>query len=900
VKALFIHSFLMTTLLTLVACGSKENSVSLKVTSSFAFSGESYSGGLVVSGKNAIGQRFVKTVFGGNSLKVVLPDGAWDLNVVGWDGATPFNGVPYCGKSSINLSGADASATVTINETNCRTADFSGSPYVNTGISEIYPLKIVTCGAFYKHISESSFTKLTEANSTGATSDFCSFSVHPMDLRSRTKSIKLIPIDKNFNGAYGGQPGNNPICITGSGGVFNLAQQIPVAGLPVQIAFYEDSACQKQSSFVLFPDGLKQGYAAKFDSILDNKIADTSGPSEANRLIVSDNGINRGWSPFYAQMPFFKCSTGFCGDFNAGSGAGKYSDAIFDYFMEVDYAANVPQSLTFPASSDICSSVTTPAAVSNNRLVKDSCSFSTSNGKGQITVLVKPKKDGSFCPGQLNITCSSPTYKFVLDVNGVEKEIYFSGKKDYAGSVQPVPFSHLYVTVKNYTVATACGTPGTDWLPFVGETNNVLAPEYLCVDPASTLPILLAKPFYKTSNKSFQVDDSGTYYGKIQFEDNNSDTPEYLSLLMLPPDAREQRNLTNVIFEAIGGAGWMESFKYENNYNNDYDDESRAYGSIRKAREMFSPDGPGGLFGDSNPIDACLNTVGTKQIKHTDRDGTHDYEITITNISASSSDTRHVRPDAYCHDTDLISDPMTCSPLNSGRYEKAMLIKKDGISTEVVLFDCAVNGNPSVPTQNGRLEAVYNDVEDGKYRRGKEIMFWNTYNQQYARFEKYSRSMESSTSNYAVKTYDERKFEKIFKLGLLDQIHGRVYKHSMHSSSNNQNLTAARFQLYRPASNWTYTYAFYDFHEPAATQLFASSGDYLTLKTDTFTNTHFCGGTFTFPQTFSYSTNCSANNFVALASEPTPVLGPFDSYQYIKGSNFDALINPGYFSISWP
>jgi len=903
VKALFIHSFLITTLLTLVGCGSKENAVSLEVTSSFAMTAAGYSGGLVVSGKNAIGQRFVKTVFGGTSLKVVLPDGAWDLSVVGWDGAAPsagqapFSGTPYCGKSSINLSGTDASATVTINAANCLSADFSGSPFVNTGISEIYPLKIVTCGSFYKHTSATSFTKITANNSNGAgmTSDFCSSVYHPLDLRSQTKSIKLIPIDKNFNGVYGGQPANNPHCLTGSGGVFNLAQQIPVAGLPVQVAFYEDSGCQKQSSFVLFPDGLKDGYAAKFDSIVDNKSADTNGASQANRLFVSDNGINRGWSPFYALMPNMKCATGFCADFVAGSSSAKYADAIHDFFMEVDYqgTVNEPQPLTFPASSNICSTVIAnhPATVPGytNYLDTPTCTYSVVDGKGQITLMVKPKVAQSPCLGELNDICRSPDQKFILLVNGEEKEIYFSGKKDYAGAVQPVPFSHLFFPVRQATNIATCLAYNINNVAIAGA--NVLAPVLDCILTSS--PWLRAKPFYNSGNKSFQVENVGTNYGTATFDDASAALT--LDLLMLPPSEREQRNLTNVIFESIGGTGWMESFKYENNNNNDDDHETRAYGSIRRAREFFSPDGPGGLFGDAN-TDDCSSTVGTKQIRLDDKDQPHDYEITIANIDGNTStDTRHTRPTAYCNDTNL--NPGSCAvaaPENYGKFEKAMLIKEDGVAKEIVLFDCG--------SQRGRYEAVHSDMWDGKYQREKELMYWNTQDSAYARFEKYSRQMESTVSNFASTTRSERSFEKVFKYAASqDKIHGRVYKYSTYTdpttSAVSQNLTAARFQLYK-SSTWDYSYAFFDFHEPSTNDLFPAAGEYATLKAESFTNTHFCGMGFKFPQDFLYNKNCSTFNF--LTGEVAPIFGTFTSYQHIKGTNFDPIMNSGYFPVSWP
>lgn len=910
-KALFIQLFLITTLLSLVGCGSKENSVSLKVSSSFAMTNAGYTGGLVVSGKNAIGQRFVKTVFGGTSLDIVLPDGAWDISVVGWDGSAPtagqapFDGVPYCGKASINLASNDASVSVKVNSANCLTSDFSGGAFVDTTPAQpvIHPLKIVTCGSFYKH-NIFPATKITAANAAGISSDFCSnVADHPLELKSRTKSIKLIPIDKSFNGAYSGQPANNPFCLTESDGIFHLPQMIPVSGLPIQIALYEDSACQKQSTFLLFPDGLKDGYAPKFDSIFAHKGSDTNPvPSKANRLIISDNGLNRGWSPFYNQMPQMKCSTGFCGDFVALTSGPKYSDAIFDFFMEVDYqgTVNEPQPINFPASSDICTAVVAghPGSVSGvpNSLDITGCSFSTSNDKGQITLMVKPQTGGT-CSIEQNGICRSPTQKFMLLVNGEYKEIYFNGKKDY-GTNQPVQFGHLYVPVRQATVSSSCGI--YNFLNITATSNNVLEPIIVCT-PTSP-PMLVAKPYYNPTNKSFQVDDSGTYYGQISFDD--ATTSEFKNLVMLPPDAREQRNLMSVIFESIGGTGFLESFKYDNNNNNGGDDDqSRAYGSIKRAREMFSPDGPGGVFGDANP-DVCSSTVGTKQIRHTDKDGTHDYEITVANIDGNTStDAKHVRPLAYCDDVNLV--PGGCvvdAPSNYGRYEKSMLVKKDGVPNEIALFDCGVIGNPGVPTQSGRIESISNEYQEGKYRREKELIYWNTYNQLYARFEIYSRQMESASSNYAVKSRDERRYEKVFKYqAAQDKIHGRVFRYStnLDSSTSNisQNLTAARFQLYRPSSTWEYSYAFFDFHVPQTTDLFAASGEYLALKQDIFMNNHFCGTNFRFPLPYTYAQNCSTTNFIS--TEPAPVHGTFNNYEDIKGTAFDPLMNAGYFPISW-
>ncbi len=912
-KVLLIHCLIVLTLLPLVGCGSKENSVSLKVSTSFAMTAAGFSGGLVVSGKNSIGQRFVKTTFGGSSLNVVLPDGAWDLSVVGWDGVAPYSGDVYCGKSTINLASSDANKTVSVSKANCLTSDFSGGAYITippaAGVpAVIHPLRIVTCGSFYQH---NAIGGINDIAGISAPSNYCTLPNHPLDLRSQTKSIKFIPIDKNFNGPFSSSTAVSSFCKTTSdGSVFHLTEKIPVSGLPIKIAFYKDSTCQDQNGFVLFPDGIKDGYSLKFDSLLKNNLSDNGGVA-ANQLFVSDNGINRGWSPFYHLMPAMICSGKFCGDFEAATtNPVKYNDAIFDYFLETKHPNNTSQSLVFPASSDICNTVNAPTTLSGttppaNDLATPTCSYSVVNGIGRITVWVKPK---TTCTSGLDSICSSPYNKFVLTVAGQEKEIYFSGKKNYNGSVQPVPFSHIPVGVAattstdcaNVTMTTPTYSVGDVLTPIV----SCLVSTLFTIDAKATL---YAMPFYSTTLKTFQVGNYGVNalgtaevnyganYGSVAYTDS---TNHSTNLLMLPPSDQEQKQLMTLLFESIGGIGIPDTFKNDGNFNQD--SELKAFGALKQAREFLSTDGPSALFDHTG---TCANTVGTKTITMMQQDGLHTMEITISNIAGVSyPDDKFKRPAAYCYDA-VIGTPNDClitAGENYGYFDKSMTIKKDGIPEQIMLFDCG--------SKRGRLESLNRDLRYGQYRREKKLMFWNTTNSLYSRFELYSREMESANSNFSNPTRNQRRFEKFHKAdGGENKITGRIYSYELNNyisggvSSPDTKVHAARISLSKGATDWEYSYSFYKLND-SPSNLFSTANPYAALKANTFPDAdpHFCGTIFRFPLTYAYNTNCSSSGFTT--TESPSVFGTFNSYNSVAPSSFDPLMNDVdnvFFPVSW-
>jgi len=850
-----------------VSCGSKVSEVNLEVSSSFAITNAGFSGGLVVSGKNTLsGQRFVKTVFGGTSLNVTLPDGTWDMSVVGWDGATPtagqapFSGTAYCGKKVVSLASSDIRANIEVTSANCLNADYSGGAYV-VGAA-IHPLKIVTCGSFYKHTVNPA-TKITSANSPTINSDFCSKSAfsHPVDMQSRSKSIKLIPINKNFDGPYQAQSANNPYCVpetTGNSGVFNLAQSIPVSNLPVQISFFDDSNCQKLSGSVLFPEGLKLGPPTKFDSIFENKTADSSGPSVANRLIISDNEFHRGWSPLYHLMPDVKCRSGFCGELPVG--------AIFDYFAEINYPSNNPWQLNLPAAADTCPAIIASKSGPYNL----TCTWDPANKK--VNLSATPKFT---CTGMENSICRSPENVFNFTSDGVNKKIYFQGRKDYSG-VKSIRFSHFYENVFTEGDSTTCEQLDTATPASTG--SSILIPDSKCVMLDG--PVVQAIASYNPSTKTFRVDDSGAKYGTVSFVDG----PSTKNLIMLAPDEYEQKDVLKAITSSIGAANLKESFtEHQGNNENDsnHHPNEDKYGTMRKVRNIFSTNGPSMLF-DHNT--SCLALSGTKSITIVEKDGESNfYEVTVSTNSITSPDTLLTRPNSIC----VANNPDTSScTLNSGKFEKRMAIKKNGVLEEVVLFDCS--------QKSGRLESVEYDLDQGKYRRNKDILYWNTDELANSRFENYSISMEATSSDFFSLTRESYRFEKIHKTGL-DSIDGRVIEYSSgvdELAQVYQNIHNLRFNLV-DSSGFKLTYSDLNFHEPAGVNFFTDA-NYTSFAANSLADQHFCSN-ISFP--FVFLGSCFSYNY---ATGQPALLGPaIMNYQVVKPVTLKSTISGGYLPISW-
>ena len=850
-KVSLTHSLLLLALTSLVSCGNKNNSVNLNVTSSFALSAAGYTGGLVITGKGPNNQTFTKSVIGGTSVSIALPDGSWEMSVVGWDGGVNpnggfFTGKPACGKAVVTLASSDSTANVDITEANCRGADFSGGEFVDTTLGRIHPLRIVTCGSFYNHVG-GTVLKIEQSNQSNIPSSFCQNTDHPADLRSRARSLKLNFLNKDLTGNF--VPLENPVCLQIGNGLFNVPEQIPVKGFPVHISLYDDSQCSKMSSEILFPSGILNGNPKKH-SIFGNKTDSGITPPIANRLILSDNEFNRGWSPLYGLMPEIKCGTDFCID-------QINNPTNYDFFRQIDYsAAPQPFSVRVPANGEVCSN-----------FAATGMSFENCNLHSEDNELELRFNPMNGCSAFKNDICRSPETIGQFTVGPRTYRVFLAGEKKYT-SIQPIRFSLLPETI--FTSANICSSYGT-----ITPTGTII-PDVDCVVDSANSSIRVKA---KNVSGTFAVDEASV--STITF------TGGPRSVVMLPPDQRSNKSVLNAISDLTGFGQVPETFLMNEGSDNGSHDKpnEKRYGSLRQIRETFSSQGASMLF-DHNV--SCANLNGRESITMNKDGDTETYEVTIETVPGASTDPLTKRPLAYCAPSDPNAPAATCQATsNAGNFEKKMTIRKNGVLEEIIAFDCTQKA--------GRRESRNIEHAQTSFRREKEILYWNTEDSTKARFEVYRVDSEAtdevfSQINLREKSYS---FEKVYKSDLTS-VNGQVIRHSQHrdyQGNLTQSMEHTKFRLISSSGN-RLSYANLNFYDDLSKNYFADP-KYSSVWADDFSAPHFCH-VFDFP--FAPGTSCTSYPFVTGAQ---PVHGPAStSYLLLAPNNINPILNSGYFPVT--
>lgn len=327
-KTSFKFMALMMILFGLISCGAKNQSEKeLSITGSFLVAaGVAYNGGLVVKGFKVGGtpaESFIRSVTGSSTVRVVIPDGAWDISVVGWTApaaAEIMDGNPECGRSLVNFDAVTLSANINISHANCIGADFSGAGFTNvTAPINIHPLRIVPCGSFYAHTTATAYAPIAFATSH----QYCQNADHPADLISKIGSVRIEFLNKDLSAPPSPVPGLS-VCIPAAvsqGGAFDFgSRKIPVKNLPFKITLYHQPSCNENSvsSSLFVPHGMNNGIVDG-DSLLGN--------NGGNNFFVPTGETRRGYSPFYSIMPKISCSNEFCLGYPTGVGA-------YDHFLQ--------------------------------------------------------------------------------------------------------------------------------------------------------------------------------------------------------------------------------------------------------------------------------------------------------------------------------------------------------------------------------------------------------------------------------------------------------------------------------------------------------------------------------------------------------------------------------------
>jgi hypothetical protein len=832
-KKNLLHYFLLSWLLAMVGCSGKNNSVTIDVSSVFSIQG--FNGGLIVSGEGPNGQSFIKSVFSGSSVSVVLPDGSWKINAVGWDGDTPFAGTPACGQSTFNLTSTSLNLLIKITEANCLSENFSGGAFTTDfPVQTIHPLRVVTCGSFYYHTVATPAEKITADNSTSIPSDFCQ-GHHPTDMRSSVRSLKIIPLNKNIDGPV--SSGSDALCLNESElkfGIFNTNLQLPIKGLPLKVALFERSDCEGGLGEVNFLKGFQAGDPAQFDSLFDHKEQESLNLPAANRLFLPSEGLFRGWSPLYHLMPEFKCEGGVhC--------TALEEKSLYDYFYDIDYGdgASNEHSFTFPGAS--CEAIDV-----SGTLVK------TCNAENSEEISVRPTTN---CSEDLNSICRSPTNEFILSVNGVNKKIYFNGRKSYAFPYTPIDYSPFWTPFEAIFDKTRIHRPVTS------ETVNA----YNVPSNSDSIRLVVVSPL----SPPLVSEDPGVFQSILSTLDN---APISLRKpVMLPPNARDQKEVLSMIHETMGGTGLSSSFMYNWNNENNEDAQRDEFGKIRKIREFFSPRGPGLLFADK---ENC--------------------------VDLASQDVPDIRSISFTENNVLSTYVVTISP-GTDSYEKKMTLQKDNVIEAVVLFNC---------NSGGRIESVDEGTWNLESYRNKEIITW-TEN----KFEFYSWREQAkldngdSTFEDGVKNEETLSYGAIYKKGQ-NSVEGRIIDYRWdRDAMDPYRIRSVRFSRDRSLTAITpFAFSYYFLSDSRLDNFFTSSsqadGDqldraysYQTFKEDKFNSPQFCMTRYEFPFTFE-ETECPNTFYV----DTDPILSDITlvDYQMVNPAAFKPMFkNMGNMSINW-
>lgn len=277
------------TLLSLVGCGSKEKPVNLEVSSSFALGAAGFTGGLIAYGDGPNGKKFSVSAQTGKSVTANIVSGAWQIYIIGWEGAGVFQGTKQCGMLSANLGSTDTSVNVSISTAKCSDAAFQGSV-------EIQELYTTSCGAFYKYNSATD----TYSDPTAAEDNYCTSLPTALGYSHQYQKIVVQNIQDQ-----GPSQGISSECIATNGTIASLRRFLPTKKFPFIIKTYPNlSDCQNSTSpqvaLFNFPNGIQAGNIDSFGHEF------VSSGAQA-RLSLPSLMTRRGRSPFMDMLPRILC-----------------------------------------------------------------------------------------------------------------------------------------------------------------------------------------------------------------------------------------------------------------------------------------------------------------------------------------------------------------------------------------------------------------------------------------------------------------------------------------------------------------------------------------------------------------------------------------------------------------
>ena len=239
--------FLLPLLLLLQSCffgGSKTNAT-LKISSSFIFSGQTGGVVLYLINKDTNTQRAISLI--NNQIVLELDNGNWDFAALGWDGSSPLTGSLSCAKKSVVLGDSDANISLSLNASTCDDNFFSPPAYRVNNLTNT--LRLINCSVIQ-----------------GATSGSnCDNSNRGIGSSYRVKILATPDVSINSLGTlnYGQLDSLKTSCIISNGtpnSITNTGIKLPFGGtglkLSTVIETFKDSSCSTPLKQLFYPFGL--------------------------------------------------------------------------------------------------------------------------------------------------------------------------------------------------------------------------------------------------------------------------------------------------------------------------------------------------------------------------------------------------------------------------------------------------------------------------------------------------------------------------------------------------------------------------------------------------------------------------------------------------------------------
>jgi hypothetical protein len=315
------------------------------------------------------------------------------------------------------------------------------------------------------------------------------------------------------------------------------------------------------------------------------------------------------------------------------------------------------------------------------------------------------------------------------------------------------PFLAILPNIKcdDGTTIGKCRTTPSSHADFHGNANG--SSQRVYVKNESSCPETMTASYPVASATCFENDNevevefSGSTSGLGSFAMNGNTYSVYLASTL---QEHMKYNAHQSLIEMLGSSDDLLPISFFMPEQREKSD-TKAHGILSQVREMFSPDGPGGVVGIPGSATtfqkACLDAVVSKEITRYDPEKMKNetFKIVVHNSTVSSPGP------AFCNPTNIAETD--CATFGV-KFDKRMLVYDYSFSsiTPAMAFEFSCSGKV------GKLEDNSTEIEGEKKHVTQEIISWNTEdhtltNQRFEKIGVYSEYELNSNSWILQKNY---------------------------------------------------------------------------------------------------------------------------------------------------